>query len=299
MKPFNKIKHIVVTGVGRSGTTILGKLIHSFNGVEHVNEPYMVQALLLLLNEIKQEYWMNLYESYLYEEVFINSLAGRFINTNQYDDSSIYKVKPQREIIQRLNTINSRDKIEKEIDSSSAVSYKIAGMINFLPKLMKYYPDAYYVVIVRNWRSVFKSILKKGWFKDEILKSKAGMLSWPNRVFNNFRIPFWVPVRYEEFFVKQEEIERIAMYYLHLNENLIQILDKCIVVDYDDLVEGPVVFSENLATLLGCRYGDCSEEIENSIERKINNPYNGKGLDPYFISRLDTCYEILKKKSQI
>jgi len=92
MKQFN-IKHIVITGVGRSGTTILGKIIHSFEGVEYVYEPYTIQALLPLLTTIEKDHWKNLYHSYLYEDIFMGAVAGRNVNLNEMDDSCIIKAK--------------------------------------------------------------------------------------------------------------------------------------------------------------------------------------------------------------
>ena len=94
---------VLISGSARSGTTILSKILHSFKNVELVYEPPVLFSLFALLPEIEEKQWRLLYETYLYEEFFINALSGRSVNCNRKDDSSIFLVKDKEELDKRLN----------------------------------------------------------------------------------------------------------------------------------------------------------------------------------------------------
>ena len=101
---------IIISGCARSGTTILGKIISSFKNIEYSFEPPTIASLLALISTLPKKEWKFLYETYLYEELLLNSLAGRGINCNRADDSSIYKVKSEKIINDRLkNSLRKKD----------------------------------------------------------------------------------------------------------------------------------------------------------------------------------------------
>ena len=78
----------------------------------------------------------------------MNSLAGRGVNYNRIDDSSIYKVKPEQLIEGRLNT--SLRKVDAErFARKSQLAYKTPDIAPFLPQLKKYYPETKIIVTLR------------------------------------------------------------------------------------------------------------------------------------------------------
>lgn len=127
---------VLVTGSARSGTTIIGALIHTFQNVEYVFEPPALIALFPLIEEMPEHQWKYLYEAYLYEEFLINAVSGRAINTNIDDDSSIYKVKSGQDIAERLSWSWRKADADK-IASARRVAYKIETSFpsweNFFP----------------------------------------------------------------------------------------------------------------------------------------------------------------------
>ena len=66
-----------------------------------------------MIEQLESNQWKFLYETYLYEEFLIPALAGRNINCNRQDDSSIYRVKTQTEIETRLNQSHSKSQAEE------------------------------------------------------------------------------------------------------------------------------------------------------------------------------------------
>ena len=115
---------ILISGSARSGTTIMGKVIHSFDGIEYTYEPPLLFSLFPLINQLAEQDWRLLYETYLYEEFMLNSLAGRAINCNRKDDSSIYNVKSESEVASRLQSTLSKNEAEI-LAKNRTIAYKM------------------------------------------------------------------------------------------------------------------------------------------------------------------------------
>ena len=78
---------IIISGISRSGTTFMGKILGSMKNIEYIYEPPTLLMLFNIINKIDKETWINLFETYIYEEFLINSLSGRYLNFNKNDDS--------------------------------------------------------------------------------------------------------------------------------------------------------------------------------------------------------------------
>ena len=140
---------IIITGSARSGTTIMGKIVHSFQGVEYVNEPPMLFSLISKIDDVGPNIWKLLYETYLYEEFLINALAGRSINCNRGDDSSIYHVKGNEEIEARLQNSYGKLEVEDIIKLKNIqLAYKIPNIVPYVSKINDIYPSRTVVVML-------------------------------------------------------------------------------------------------------------------------------------------------------
>ena len=257
---------IVVTGSGRSGTTILGKVIHSFESVEYAFEPPMIYGLLPLIGHMPSSQWKLLYETYLYEELLINALAGRSINCNRSDDSSIYNVKGTHEIEDRLN--KSLGKWEAEsIAGSYTIAYKIPSAMPFLPLLVGYYPATRVVNIKRGAVETINSLMKKDWFADENMLTRS---IWPFRLREGYKIPFWVKEEDDDYWLQLNNIDRCAYYYVRVSEDLERVPGR-IEIDYEDLLANPAITIRSLADRLGLQFGEKTNEIVQSI-KPTNKP---------------------------
>lgn len=266
----------IITGSGRSGTTILGNVLHSFKCVEYAYEPPMLVSLFPLIGHINENAWKLLYETYLYEELLINALAGRSINCNRADDSSIYNAKPEQLIEERLT--RSLRKVEAEqLAKDSRIIYKLPDIVAFMPQLKKYYPGTNIIITSREAPYVFYSNLEKGWFSDKSLREENRI--WPNRFLNGIKVPFWVDPHDDEQWVGMDELHRIAYYYIRDNEAVKDIPD-CIIVKYKDMVENPKKIAMTLAERLGLTFGEKTEQILSTIS------YKRKDADKSILSKL-------------
>ena len=254
---------LMVSGSSRSGTTILGKIIHTFQDVEYAFEPPMLYSLFALLPVLPATHWKILYETYLYEVFLMNALAGRTLNCNRIDDSSIYNVKSELLIEKRLNT--SLRKADAELMAKkNRIVYKMPDVVPFLPKLKRYYPGTLIVVMTRKAPEVFNSVMEKAWFTNQSLREEN--LIWPNRFINGLKIPFWVDPKDDEQWYDMDELHRIAYYYVRVNQSINHI-PRCFTLKYDDLIANPIATVRSLSERFGFTWGDKTDEIMNTVRR--------------------------------
>lgn len=253
---------IFISGVARSGTTILGKAIHSMDEVEYAFEPSLLFSLIPLLNNFHQDDWKLLFETYLYEDFIINAIAGRSINCNKSDDSSIYRVKNDEDIENRLN-ISLSKVMAISMVRNKTLALKMPDMAPFFPKIKVLYPHMRMIVMRRNAGDVINSLMQKKWFSNEMLDQG---LVWPFDNSYSVNIPFWVKKCDYDYWLGLTEIDRCAYYYIKMNENF-NGFSNYTFINYDDLLENPSLIISNLASELGLSYGEKTKEIINSIHR--------------------------------
>lgn len=267
-----KVSHaILITGSARSGTTIMGKVVSSFAEVEYTFEPPLLFSLFALIEEMEPQQWKLLYETYLYEEFMLNALAGRTINCNRSDDSSIYNVKSPEEIQGRLNRSLSKQEAEV-VAGSSIVVYKMPDIVPYLGKLNAYYPATRVVVMLRGAVETLNSLLNKGWFNEVGVREN---LIWPFRVCDGVNVPYWVRKGDDELWVGLSEIDRAAYYYIRVNEGLDGLPDR-IELRYDELVSDPRRVVEGLSERLHLEFGTETERIIREI--KPSTPERDYGI---------------------
>ncbi|MEZ0317551.1 MAG: sulfotransferase [Methylophilaceae bacterium] len=252
---------LVISGSGRSGTTIIGKLLHSMQGVEYAFEPPLLVTLLPLIQELDEISWKLLYETYLYEDFFISSLSGRAINTNRADDSSIYQVKSDDEINSRLNYSIRKQEAEKSAESATII-YKLPNVVPFLPKLADYYPDTRFLIMKRDAVGTINSLIQKSWFSDV---NVCTSMVWPYRSYGDVKIPSWVRKNDDALWLDMSEIDRCAYYYILVNEDVSKISNR-IELSYQALLLDPQATAHSLAQSFGLNFGTKTQSIIDSIE---------------------------------
>jgi hypothetical protein len=259
---------ILISGSARSGTTIVGKLIHSFASIEYVFEPPALIALFSLMDILPRQQWDFLYQAYLYEEFLINAVSGRAINTNLADDSSIFAVKSEDEIMHRLK--RSWPKVAaSQVAANSRAAYKIPNIVSNIPELQIRYPGMSVIMMVRGALETIHSLLEKHVFTPGHPNSE---LPWPFRLIGSEKIPYWVRMGDEALWLELNEIDRCAYYYIRMNEGMAA-AERKFVLKYTDLVRAPLNVAHQLAEFLDVEFGDKTESIIDTIKA------TGKKLD--------------------
>jgi len=230
--------------------------------VEYTFEPPMLVALLALIKDIDEHSWKLLYETYLYEEFFLNSIAGRAINCNIEDDSSIYKVKTIQEIGIRLRNYSTK-KVTQQRSVGSVIAFKIPDVIYVIPKLKEYYPSMRVLTVLRDAVDTINSLMAKNWFS---LETKNSDLIWPFTIQNGANIPYWVKEGDEAAWIAMSELDRAAYYYIRVNEKVTEIPDR-IEIKYSDIIKNPLMEAERIAEVLNLNFGGMTKKIIKGIAR--------------------------------
>lgn len=277
---------IFITGSARSGTTIFGKIIHSLENVEYFYEPPILYSLFPLLKSIGENDWKLLFETTLYEQLFIDSLAGRSINTNLNDDSSVYLVKTKEEIESRLNS----DKRKKELEiiaKNYTIAYKVHSIMPFVPDLQRFYKNLNITIILRDPVYIINSIIKKEWFNDYNLINTNE--NWPNYFHKGMKVPFWVSEDDIDWFYTMPPQDRSVYYILRMYEPIPEIKSPYI-IHYNELLNNTEKVISKFADKWDLKFGEKSKELIDSVKFPI------KERDLNIISKIDTS---LKKRLSI
>lgn len=284
---------IFITGSTRAGTTMMGQLIHSLASVEHINEPAPLFALLSLIDDIPEAAWRLLYASFLYEDHLLPALAGRRLNLNPHDDSSIFKVKG-REAIEERHATSHRRRDLVPASRLARCSFKVPEMIPVASRLKARFPQTAVIAMVRHPRGVVASILEKRWYSgrpEDLLGADVFHRQQDGHVF-----PYWLPEDQFSPWLGMSELERACFSYAWQYEHLASVGD-ALVVDYDGFVADARRQFAALAARLGCNFGPRTQTlIEGVSEPMKERDMKFDNLPPAMRRRLDAAYEAARSR---
>ena len=255
-------KSILITGVARSGTTIMGTLVHTLESVEFIFEPLLLYGLFPLLGEMDPKTWKFLYETYLVEDVLADSLAGRRLNFNRYDISSIREVKSIQDVDARLDSRYRRLDLFREV-CNHRVAYKMPDVLPYLSRLLELYPNMSVVVMFREPEAVAESLLDRQWFSGHNRISDTIQGPW---ISLSPDVPFWTPEKERDSWGQASPLEKSYLYYCWQNEALLALDRKRLcVVDYDRFVDDPVQQFNEVMRYVGGKPGSKTESVLQSV----------------------------------
>lgn len=265
---------ILLSGPARSGTTILGKILHSLEPVEYSYEPPMMFSLVPLVDVLDDKIWKLLFGTYLYEEFLVNAVAGRALNCNRADDSSIFRVKSEEEIARRLE--RSIGKAESaELASTRIPVVKVPSIVPFLPSIQAKFPGMRFVLTVRRPDGVIGSLMRKNWFGQDALVAENRM--WPLRESGEGRVPFWVPVGDEGRWLRMGHVDRCGYYYLVMAKATLELEDP-ILIGYSELLGDPTGTCGRIQEQLGLHPGLMTDTLIADVRPQGNTAFPLDGL---------------------
>lgn len=295
-------KGIFLTGATRTGTTMLGSIVYSLQDVEYAEEPPMLYVLLPLIREMPKETFKILYETALFEDHMMPAIAGRRINVNRFDQSSVYNSKSESEVQKRLE--KSYRRLEQfPLAQKRHCACKMVEILRYVDTLLDYYPEMRTVLTIRKPESVIASMLEREWFSDKQLKGNSGKWFFKKNMSAN--VPIWLDDNEEaDAFMKANEVERCCRYYIKEYRPFLNawegLKDKKIVkFDYDEFVQDPHGMFKRLSDWLGCAYGDLTEKILNGVkepkkDRNISMDGVAKHIADEVYAVYDDCRRLIK-----
>lgn len=255
-------KSTLVTGSARSGTTIVGTLISSFENTEYFFEPPTLFTLFANYNKSSKEVMEQLLTTYLFEDLLIQRLMGRNFNCNINDDSSVYKIYSKNEIEQRIHSDYRKKNLIKFAFNKSLIFkmpdiVPIINDIDFLKKLR-------IIRCKRNVAEQINSLMEKKWFSN-IEEERSEI--WPNTYIENKIFPFWLNKNFYELWYKCSDIDRCYIYTAHMEKEVNS--KNQLIIKYEELIKNKFEIIENISNFLNQNTTDRTMEIAKNI--KIQN----------------------------
>ncbi len=257
-------KTICISGSTRSGTTLMGTILHSCQNVEYIFEPPIILPILLNISFVPEECTRLLFESYIFEDLLLGQLAGRNVNLNENDDSCFYKAKTKKELAKRHSQSWRKNKMAdcaKEIHPA----FKMPEITPYLKDLQELYPSMEFVLMHRKANSVINSLMKKRWLSERNVSSLNFL--WPCKIIENQTVPYWVSDQDIGYWAEWTELERAAYYYLQFVRP-IEHLENAIVISYEKLIEKPREIIDAMISKLKLNAGEKTQSIVDGISEK-------------------------------
>lgn len=251
---------ILITGIFRSGTTMLGNIIGSLQDVEYCFEPPLLLHLdfLVKTNGIEPVLAAELLRTFLIEDILINYQLGRYCNMRPSDNSCIFNIKSYTEIIDRWHSLkNTEDAVTAIKKYGIGLALKYPATYSIIPVLLKNYPNLRIVEIKRNLKSILLSIYDKKWFSDETQKNVNNIPNWPYYG-DSSRVPYYIDNSEIDIWKNSNEITKIAHVLITLTKQSIEMNnymienypDQYIETRYEDILLNPEKEIERLSIFL-------------------------------------------------
>lgn len=265
---------VVITGPPRSGTTLLGKLVGSLQGLDYRFEPPSLRMLTAThaAGELSLELGAKLLSAYLCEDIFVESLLGRGLNFRPDDDSLIFSQLSWSQVVSRWTKFaNRRQAINHGLAEARRLCIKMPFMLDSLALLRAAMPACRLIVCVRNGIDVVTSMLRKQWLSDDVLELEL----WPYAGRRDgVNIPSWVPVEFHDRWPGMSPATRACLVWsIHADHGLRQRHSADLIeLRYEELVSQPRQLVQQLADRLGHGLTPLTEHWIASVRRPPASP---------------------------
>jgi len=158
---------LIIMGVGRSGTTLLGKIMGSMRPTYYVFEPAIMKYLFHPTGVLRDVYPI------LCEDYFLPIVQGRKIDINSRDDTyheNYWATATEYGIAWRQNNLQRRkDAIEYIKEENPLFIIKVREFHACMDIVKKIFPNVQFLHIMRNPFSVIESAVERDWYSDEYM----------------------------------------------------------------------------------------------------------------------------------
>lgn len=182
---------VVITGVSRSGTSILGKIAGSLDNVIYLYEPLIMRFIPTLAKNGAMDFNLasQLLKGILFEDYYLQLLHGRNLNFKKTDNSYIGNYQNLKDLKERWFKYDRRGDILNDIYAGKYLFVlKINEMQPLFRTLEKIFNGIRFIHIIRDGNEVVSSSLKRGWYTDEYLNHN--MMQWMRR--GQIKVPWFI-----------------------------------------------------------------------------------------------------------
>ena len=253
----------IITGCGRSGTSILGKLIGSMNGVEYLFEPTTpkfanVEPVLC--------------RSLMFEDFVLPALQGRNVNIDGGTESYTGYYETDESL--RLKWENKRriDILPKILNKKPQLVLKLTEMQGMLGHLNTTFPGVRMIHIIRNGIDVIQSMMKPNWYTDSYMQTNS--VDWVSIYTDDegisYNVPWFIAVEMDkEEWIKYNHETRCAAVWRVTVEKMIELHKNIHVMKYEDLCRNPELEMKGIIDFMNIER-DTQVEKSDITERHIS-----------------------------
>ncbi|MDC0426653.1 sulfotransferase [Pelagibacteraceae bacterium] len=252
-------KIIWITGLPRSGTTILGKLIGSCKNVEYIYEPDALLPIFFLKNKISFNNWKMLFEGYFYLDLIRNFLNFRRVNLNKNDDSYYFNYKENnfKFNLQPFDIFKKNKNIPR-----SKIIIKLPNVLEELLNLNKIYKYFKIISVERNSFEVVDSIIRKKWFKNNTIPRYFPVVEQNSKIY-----PTWLKKKFYKSWNTFNEYEKATFYVL--NQKKFSKKNKSVFkINYEDITTDPKKVVDMIAKKFNLKITKKTLNIIKKIKKK-------------------------------
>ena len=223
---------LIITGAGRSGTSILGKLIGSHDLVYYLYEPYIFKRPDIQLDTLMEDY-------------FIPLVQGRNINLNEQEESFIGHYEAIDAHKTRNMLLGRREDAVSYIELNRPLFVIKSPESLFRTSEYKFINNLKVLNIVRNGYCVIQSALKRGWFQDGYSPLEM--------CYSGSNIPLYIPLDWKDLWHSFSPVTRAAAVWCSLVDMAAIYSDRGLIYNicYEDLCEDPDMLLPGLQKWLG------------------------------------------------
>lgn len=278
---------ILVGGVGRSGTSILGAILGSAKNTEFFYEPATFMFLLETAENWKDQYQLrHLLRTLINKDLLKGALSGRGLNHNRNDLSSVYRYKTDEEIEERMKSSFRQDQLNDAIVKTNAV-IKVLDNIANVDSLSSHIDNFKRVVVFRKPVDTVNSILNKSWFSNQSLSIESPEPASFTHEYHGFRIRTFINKEDQDRWITLSEVDRALFYYNSHFQKFLNMHNNGDVffIPFEKLVHSPFSCVEKLFLDLGLNFGNKTQGLVNEVRLPdsslINKDYLQKPSEAY------------------
>lgn len=241
---------LIISGVGRSGTTILGKIAGSMRGACYIFEPAMIKLLpfMNVMDPSNSSAYTVLFKSILIEDYLLPALQARSLNFNREDDSYYGNYMDEKTVRKRWKSLSGRNDLRGYFDSGRIIFViKTPEFQPLFPLAKKMFPGAGFMHIIRNGVDVVSSSIARGWFTDRYMRSS--IVDWVEKSEKRKKCnsPWYLDEESKDHFDGWDALTRAACVWRSLTEQGMEFCRRngksSLEFRYEDFVRSPADFT--------------------------------------------------------
>jgi hypothetical protein len=277
-----KNRLVVITGVARSGTTIVGKIIGSFENAHYLFEPSIFYLIPPLIKEkqLSKKEGGNLLKSVLFEDFYLQMMSGRYVNFNKKDDSYIGEYVDIKDVEDRWykfeRKVDLMDYLEK---NDYLFVLKMPDIQPFYDLLAELFPSIKFIELFRDGNGVISSSIRRDFYSISDLNERLVMWSYMT---NKLRVPWFIDEKNRDIFSKWNHQTRVAHIWRVQTEYGLKFASKSkniLRYNLDDFGKKPEDFVKKAEKFLDRKRTDITNKNIRSVETFKQRKYSDNTSD--------------------